>query len=404
MFSLFLKTLKNGRIYAKVPCMAHKNKKDKGESPGPGTSPALRPVFGTYCATQSYALTPYKTGASCHIHLEAYLLDPATQLWGVSRVMRVTEPSIYTGRPLTEIRVQRLDYNLDFTAALKYLSDFENNCAQAPAQYVVQDPKAGAMKFLHYIAFAEREGYIFNTQGQPAPRPNIHALPPQGSFRQEDIARANKNLQRPADEFDGTGPAGKVPQTHFLFDQFRRATHNRNINTALAELRVMTLLDQFAAEIETVEKNLRIYGETYLALGQGGLILDAEQALERAVPVLRQIKAYGVDTAGYESFLTQCGIICDVMHAQGLYDLMQKGLGDFTQNEELFKLRVDKAVEGLKKIDPSDESRETLKKMIVQAGKPRVPAAIGYFVSTYKKQRADYDQKRNPPPPKPPAP
>jgi hypothetical protein len=379
--------------------MTHQDKRD----PGQQKASALPPIFGTYCASQSYSLKPYKQGESCFIHLEAYLVNPVTRTWGVSRVMRVTELSVYDGAPITEVRVQRLDQHLDFVTAMKYLSDFERNCGNSPLQYVPQR-NIDSMKFSHYIAFAEREGYIFNVHGLPMARPAFHALPPDGTFHQRDIDRANKNLQRPESEFDGTGPASKIPQTHFLFDQFRRATHNRNINTAMAELRVMTLLDQFVSEIQTVEKSLRIYSETYLALGQGGLISDAEKALRNAEPIVRQIKGYGVDTTAYESFLAQCNIICDVMHAQGLFDIMQKNLGDFTQNDELFHQRVDKAVQGMKAIDPSPEAAEMLRNMIVQSGRPKVPSAISYFLDTYKKQKADYVQKRNPPPPKPPAP
>lgn len=380
--------------------MTDKNKKD----PMPEKK-GLHPIFGTFCATQKYSLQPYKHGGSCHIHLEAYLLDPIAKTWGITRVMRLTELSLYTGRPISETRTQRLDQNIDFEMALKYLADFEKSCANYPTQYVPQQPLKEAMGFLHYKNFAEREGYVFNTSGYAQAKPNLHALPPGGLFTAEDIESAERNLQRPENEFNGTGPSSKIPQTHFLFDQFKRASHDRNMNSAVAEMRVTFLLQQFMAEVETVGDNLEEYCKNYLSLGQGSLITESEEAIERAAPILRQIKGYGIDIAPFESFLLQCKISCDILHAQGLYDLMQKNLGDFVQNEELFKSRVEKALASFKAVDGSDKAAETLKNMIVQSTQPKPPEAIRYFIDRYKQQRADYDIKKNPyPPHRPPAP
>jgi hypothetical protein len=97
-----------------------------------------------------------------------------------------------------------------------------------------------------------------------------------------------------------------------------------------------------------------------------------------------------------------------VLHAEGLYGLMHQGKGDFDANEELFKSRVNQAMEAYKQIDNSDDGLKTLKNMIVQTPEPQVPAAIGAFVDRYKGARKNYDHpqpgtaaKDKPKPPKP---
>jgi hypothetical protein len=183
--------------------------------------------------------------------------------------------------------------------------------------------------------------------------------------------------------------SGKIPDTHFLFDGFNKPAQREGLDESLAHVRILNIFDRFAGYIQTAGDKMEDYCRNYRNLEQGALILEAEEALDTAESVLRQLSPYGVDTAPFAHFVLQCRITCHVLHAQGLYDLMLQGKGDFTQNEFMFKRRVSQAVEAFKKVDSSDKSLQLLQDMIVQAPKPEVPAAIALFLDNYQKQRAE---------------
>src|SRR5690606_22158829 len=115
-----------------------------------------------------------------------------------------------------------------------------------------------------------------------------------------DIESARHNLARPKNEFDNNGPASKAPNTHFLFDQFTRATHNQGLHERFTQLRIMDILDHFADQVKTAHDSLQEYCGHYRELGRGGLISDAEAALKMAGASLRQLRAYGVDTTAFD--------------------------------------------------------------------------------------------------------
>jgi hypothetical protein len=85
-----------------------------------------------------------------------------------------------------------------------------------------------------------------------------------------------------------------------------------------------------------------------------------------------------------------------VLHAEGLYDLMNNQKGDFAQNEMLFKERVNKALEGFRKIDSSERGLKTLQDMIVQTPKPQVPDSMTAFLQNYATQKDAFRAKNHP--------
>ncbi|MDE1152665.1 MAG: hypothetical protein PW788_09025 [Micavibrio sp.] len=380
-----------------------KNSLDENQPPQPPAAPkVLHPLFGTYFSSETYS-TKGKDNVITFQHLEAHLDDPVKKTWTVSRVVTTSMDSFYSIKKQTTTRVHQAKAKTTFKDAVGLLDAFEKECKAKPAAFNTLYPDGEAMGFVHFRAFAEREGYIFDTQGKPHARPDAAALPLGGTFAQEDIARANSHLARPADEFDNNGPASKLPNSHFLLDKFTKAARQDDYDTGLAGLRALAVLDRFVDHVAQAEQKLQEYCKTYLELGKGDLIDEADSLLEIASASLRQLKAYGVDTKEYESFVLQCQISCHVLHAEGLYDLMNKGKGDFDSTEAVFKERVQQALDAFKKIDSSEAGHRTLQNMIVQTAEPKVPAAIGDFVKKYRSQRDKMAEKKPAPGHKPPS-
>lgn len=369
----------------------------------------LHPIFGTYCRTETYSVTDSDKSTS-QVHCEAFMDDPVAKTWTVTRIVRRPEPSLsinpYKRKYATH--VHKVKSKVSFKEAVAELSEFETGCKSKPGAFSAIFPDAPAMEFTHFKAFAEREGYIFDSQRVPHARPDAQALPPGFSFSQDDIDSANKNLARPANEFDNGGPASKAPNAHFLLDHFTRAANDSDYTASMNSLRVLNILDRLVDQVEQVQNKLSEYCTKYHELGHGGLITDAENILVQAEASVKQMKAYGVDTTNFDSFVLQCRISCYVLHAEGLYGLMNQGKGDFDANETLFKARVNQALEAYKKIDSSESGLKTLQNMIVQMPEPKVPDTIGAFVTRYRQLRKDYNHpkpgqaaKDKPPGPKP---
>lgn len=374
-------------------------------TPAPATGrKSLNPIFGTSCQTQTYGLRAYHRG-HYHIHLEAVMDDPVKKTWSVHKVVHTSDTgyTIFPTAQNTKNYVHKLKSGVPFHQALETLTDFERSCKSRPNDFAVQTPEAAEMGFDHFRAFAEREGYVFDTQGKPHARPNSKMLPAGAIFAQTDVNNANRHLARPDNEFDNNGPASKTPNTHFLFEQFTKATHRQTLQERLTQLRVLDILDHFIDQVKDAHTHLQEYCTHYQELGRGGLITDAEDSLRLAGVSLRQLKAYGIDTTVFENFVLQCEITCHVLHAEGLYDLMNTRQGDFAQNETLFKERVAKALEAFSKIDNSDRGLQTLQDMIVQTPKPAVPYSITRFIENYDTQKNAFRPlnrpgAQNPPP------
>lgn len=362
----------------------------------------LEPIFGASCRTQSFAPNDH-IPATHFVYFEIWLDDPLKKTWTLSKIVHSNpaadapeNESVYT----SVIKSTRT-----FLEALKDIAAIEQDWRKNSNQVTPLPPEPSQMGFSHFRAFAEREGYIFDYQGCPHARPLQDVLPPLAIFDLRDIETADKNLQRPENEFNNNGPASKIPQTHFLFDNFTRATHKNSLEESLNQLRVMDIMDTFTRFIETAHEKMTGYCENYHMLGYGQLMAEADSALASAESTMKQLKAYGLDIKELESFVLQCQITCHILHAQGLYDLMSNGKGDFEQNEAQFKEHVTHAITAFKKIDGSEQGQRMLENMIVQAVRPEVPAAIGLYLENYKSRRESFIKKPMPPsaPPAPPA-
>lgn len=361
----------------------------------------LHPIYGSSCRTQSFADKSVQPGTSRHAHAEAFMDDPVAKTWTVCEVTLTSNPSIAQKKQVSAHTSRKIKSGINFKDAAEMLSQFERGHQQSPQSYTPLYPEPPFMGFDHYKAFAEREGYVFDKDGKPHARPWPNLLPPDAIFLGDDVESAKKNLQRPSDEFDNMGPAGKTPNPHFIFDSFQRAAQRHTFDEGAAALRMLHLLDRFAEHVETAHTHMNDYCATYLDLGKGTLLTAAITELEQAGLTARQLKAYGIETREFDSFIDQAKITCNVIHAQGLYSLMHKGLGDFDENESQFKRYVTDAVEAFKLIDPSAKGMNTLQDMIVQAPEPVTPYALRAFIERFKDKRASYAKIAPAAPPKP---
>ncbi len=352
----------------------------------------LHPVFGTHCRTQCYGMKTGDDSKTQHVHFEIYLEDPVKKTWAINKISVTSTQSFFTAKAITRVSTSTVAKKMDFTASIAALSLFEKDCADNPAMFKPLYPAAADMGFTHFKAFAEREGYVFDKSGMPKVRPHALVLP-DGEFDEIDVTSAAKNLQRPDDAFDNNGTANKIPNTLFIFDTFNNVARKTDMADALTEVRIINILDRLASSVEKAHGKLQEYCQKYEELGQGGLISDAETELQIAEVSVRQLKAYGLEMSEFESFVTQCQTLCHVLHAQGLYDLMHKGKGDYDLNEAAFKDRATKAVESHKRIDPSDKGMYHLQEIMV-AAPPEVPNAIRMFLTNYEYQRSEFTANR----------
>lgn len=374
---------------------------------------ALVPIFGSHCRTESFAFKHPNAGTSQYLHFEMVRENPNDDSWTVQRITQTANSR--TGQSYVSIEKQAA--RLTFAAAVRELSLAENHLRGRPNGFTPVYPDAAAMGFLHFRAFAEREGYVFDTAGRPWPRPAADALPAPGAhvvFDQADITRADANLQRPAGEFGPAAPSRKLPNTLFIFDAFNRNALGKKAEGELAGLRVMNLLDQFVRKIEAMDKALHDYASAHLRPDAQRHINTAEYSLTQARHDLRQIKAYGIDTAAFEKFADECAIVLNVVHAQGLYDQLRRQSGSFDDLEAQFKKRASAALDLYSQLERADagkgtpaqyaQGRQTLQEMMIQGGTPAIPEAIGEFTARYHAQRKAMIDAKKPAPPAPPKP
>lgn len=331
------------------------------------------------------------------MHLEAYLDNPLQNTWTVQLVDEVVENrnSVFKMQAYSEART--LKSGISFIDAIDMLAAFEKDIEGDTGNFRPTVPNATLLDFLHFRAFAEREGYVYDVSGSAQARPDANALPPDAFFYEADVERADKHMQRPPEAFQDGNVQSKIPHAHFLFDHFRVAAQKR----AIPETRVISLMDHFVGHISTMNQKLHEYCATYEQLGKGGLIIDAEQSLDTAFSVLNQLKAYGLDISGFEKFAQECRVTCGMLHAIGIYDLMSRGKADTVVNEPIFQKRLSDTVAAYKKIDASSEGEATLKHLITHAERPEVPPAIQAFLDGHKKAR---DAFYRPAPPRSPPP
>ncbi len=380
----------------------------------PRTPHTLLPVFGTRCRSQGFAYIHPNAGTEQYVHFVAFREAANADRWTVQRVT-------HTGNAKTGenwAKADTLGQHMGFEDALEMIAQYEGYHRGNTQGFRPLFPDIPALGFEHFRAFAEREGYVFDREGKAHARPAHGVLPEGAEFSAEAVASADKNCQRPPHEFGPAAPSRRLPDTLFLFDAFNRKAIGKKHSSELAGLRVLNLMDTFVRHIENFSTQLQGYRADYLKPGGSARISAAELSLVQARNQLRQMQAYGVDTAAFEKLTQECAIIACVAQAQGTYDQLRRHMGNFDELETLFKTRASEALrlyEALEKgsvIKDKDaaskyaEGYTALQEMMIQGGAPSVPGAIMTFVERYRAERARLIPA--PPaghaPPKPPAP
>lgn len=356
----------------------------------------LLPVFGTRCRSQGFAYIHPNAGSDQYVHFVAYREAANQDQWTVQRIT-------HTGNSKTGeswAKADTLGQHMGFEDALEMIAQYENYHRGNTQGFRPLFPDVPALGFEHFRAFAEREGYIFDRDGKAHPRRAPGTLPEGGEFSAEAIASADKNCQRPAHEFGSAAPSRRLPDTVFLFDAFNRKAIGKKHSSELASLRVLNLMDTFVRHIETFSTHLQSYRTDYLKPGGGARISAAELSLVQARNQLRQMQAYGVDTAAFEKLTQECAIIACVAQAQGTYDQLRRQMGNFDELETLFKTRASEALRLYEALEKGNLAKDkdvasryaegytALQEMMIQGGAPSVPGAIMNFVERYRSERA----------------
>lgn len=387
--------------------------------PQPHSQHSLSPIFGTRCRSQGFAYIHPNSGTDQYIHFVAFRDAANRDSWTVQRITHTADGK--TGN--NWLKVDNLGEHMGFDDALALIGQFEHYHRGNTMGFRPLFPDAAALGFEHFRAFAEREGYVFDREGKAYPRPARDALPAGGEFTAEAVASADKNCQRPANEFGPAGLSRRLPDSLFLFDAFNRKAIGKKQGSELASLRVLNLMDTFVRHIEAFDTHLHDYRADYLKSNGGARITAAEIALVHANNQLRQMNAYGVDTSAFEKMTRECAIVLRVVQAQACYDQLRRHVGDFHQLEAQFKSNASEALrlyEDLVKADPAKdkdaatrhaEGYTALQEMMIQGGAPAIPAALQQFVERYREQRAAMIGASSGPadaskaqPPKPPSP
>lgn len=375
----------------------------------PPAGSELDPMFGTHCRTISFAARHTRHERE-HLHFEAYRVSPDASDWAVQRITHIVRRD---GK--SDVRVEKTQAGMPFAHAMRFMAQLEKNHSGNTDDFKTLYPDAPALGFLHFRAFAEREGYVFDKRGIPMPRPQAGMLPATSEFSADDIAQADRHAARPASEFGLNPPGKRLPSTLFVFDMFNRHATRDSKSGDIGALRALHLLDTFVGQIELMQKSLSQYAASKNRLDDAHLITTAEQALVQARNSLRQLKGYKVDITAFEKFADECAIVVNVLHAQGLYDLMYRHVGNFDIHEKKFHACATRALavyDGLEKIyaerEPAGafvQGRKVLQDMLTQSPPLSVPDAIGDFIARYKQQKAERDkalsQPAQPPKPKP---
>lgn len=363
------------------------------DAPQQGNKPAtpLSPIFGSHCRTQTFSFKPTRYDGH-HIYYEAFMENPVTKMWTVRRISLIDDPK--NRRVSTNV----VKNGLSFAGAIALLNTQEKDLLKGTQNYEPRQPDAKMMGFIHFRAFAEREGYVFDVAGYPHPRPNPHTIPDSGTFLLADIESADKNIARTLEDFGDAPQTGRMPNTLFVFEAFNRSAAPAGSQANLATMRALDILDRYVQYVTHARDKMAQYCENYAQLGQGTLIADAEKALQLAEACTRQLKPYGVETREFERFILQMQVVCHVLHAQGLHDLMRRSLGDFAQNDAAFKDRLNGALSTYQKLDPTELGALQLKEAVLGISVPVLPTSINSFIDNYNRQRADFNPQQPTPP------
>ncbi len=351
------------------------------------------PTYGSYC--RSLAFNDVRDLDSLSEFLEIY--QNMNGSWNVAKVLTTQSPT----RSLTGIFMKRkskstdIHTELSFKDALSKLAEYEYEIKLENTNFEIVEQSAQDLNFDYYIKFAEREGYIFDTENNPVYRGESKNLPTGTDFFDEDIERANNTL------LESKELANVIDSKYdILKDIFNASANGLNFEESINQMSEMFELDKFFDHIENIDSLMKNYISEYKQLGKGGYIQDAEEDIAGASAILTGFAAQGMDTSDFELFLEQCYISCLTIHATGMFNLNNQKIFDndrpeteeeqFNENIDFIKARTTEIVERFKDIGADTKSIEVLKATIVDCQEPVFPQSIIDVVNNYKASKTSF--------------
>lgn len=239
-------------------------------------------AFGTECWTQSYPNTAFPDRTEW---LEAHRSSVTGAGWVILR--KNLDPNHFSGRPVVEQKESAR--GLTFFDAVEYLARYE--ASQLARGIVAIDlGEASALGDRHFIAFAKREGIVFDTDFMPHPTDGGRIVTP-GSFAEQDYGGAIAANDRKQSHFNQNPAAFLDPQE---FQQKRtdcngyiyvRGLFAAALETLQAICTADDQMDDTAWFVEIAGKHSsQIFSDNW---GRTGELLHAflKQKYEESVPV-----------------------------------------------------------------------------------------------------------------------
>lgn len=282
-----------------------------------------------------------ETIARISMYRQAYQTDPLAGLWTVQDV-----EIKHDGQKMPTYVPK--DYkDIPFVDAMKLLAQFENNRTKMTRddqnEYEIIGQTAEEMEFLHYLAYAEREGLIADETGRLHIRPHELALP-------ENCVIDQKDLQRADERWDSKNlKAQKSPLVAFqvqnLSELFSRAVqpgiNPENILNRTVEKRI-EVLERFMTHIEQCHKFQQKYVDEFRKLGRAHLIENAEEELVKAREMIVKKTVWGVSSEfkdvempyiqAFKDFIDSEAVKLILLHVQAMQTINNEGLFDSRSN------------------------------------------------------------------------
>lgn len=358
----------------------------------------LKPLFGGYCRTNAFR---DRGDAQRHVWLEATPNDGQGDKWTVSMVCVYTSPGQNRDQPNRSQSVS-LKKDVDFMTALKHLATFEEDRKRRCHHFdmLTNIPfHKGQNPFDHYIAFAEREGYIFDIHGMPYSRTSPMATPVDGTFNPADIERAdNRCLRESRDFILPAHVSSPLQRSNYFLDSFKKAARKRSYDETMEHLQAVSIMDKFIMHIEKSAQHLSSYTNNYEQESSEIHYKTAIEEIDRACLSLRQLNQYERDIKAFNDFVDEYRVTCKVLYAQGIFDNICNDRGDRDKNIQTLQRCERDIVGDLKNLNSDADTIETIRNMITQGDKPVLPYAVSHFIEQYKEKREQHKKEMVTPP------
>lgn len=292
-------------------------------------------------------------------YIEAYQTDPLMGLWTVKEVqIRCDGEEIPTFLP----EEQR---NIPFISAMKILAEFESRCvkfSQNGAEiYEILGDDAEKMGYTHYLAYAEREGLVVDTNARLHKRPHALAMPENCVIKKDDLERANARWED-KDLLSHVTPLA-VFRSQDLSELFARSAspgvNPDDITNRTVEKRI-EVLTRFMTHLEQCYKYQDQYTKEFRQLGRITLIESAQNALNEARDMIvkktmwttkSEFKDVGMPYIdSFKNFVDKQSILLILLHVQALQTINNERRYDqrnSTDQQKQFELNSDQIEERL---------------------------------------------------------